>query len=414
MLEVEPSKPFVNFGIIGCGWVARDYVAPAILSASNARLIALCDTNADSMSRIIANSVAASNNTSPVSISTHTALEEFLAAPALDAVYIATPNDSHKSLTGAVARAGKHVLCEKPMATNYADASQMVAACERNGVLYATAFDQRFHARHRALRDIIATGKLGTVTHARIHYACWNPPDWKPPTDDGTHVNWRVSPARAGGGAMIDLAPHGLDLLQYLLDDKIVEISCMMQRRVFDYIVDDGASLIGRSSSGALVSINVAYNCPDQYPRRTLEIFGTEAHALAHNTMGQTPGGTLRLTQRDGERSEILIAPEQDVSPFLNQIEAFADAILNRNEFPFTPAGDLHTMKLIDHAQRQGTLALAQTQACYFDDVGACQVADEIAIDEDVQTWFAARGDKPQTHINAVLRKYMQLQKQNL
>ena len=112
--------------------------------------------------------------------------------------------------------------------------------------------------------------------------------------------NWRIDPVRAGGGAFVDLAPHGLDLMQMLLGEPIVDCRVLLQRRVFDYPVDDGAVAIGRTASGVLVTLHVAYNCPNAYPRRTLEVIGTAARAEACDTMGQMPGGTLRITRADG------------------------------------------------------------------------------------------------------------------
>lgn len=335
-----PSQ--LNWGIIGCGWVARDYVAPAIINAPNACLTALCDPDAGAMARIAALAPEVAQQTD---------LDTFLAAPGLDAVYIATPNHLHPQLTEAAARAGKHVYCEKPMATNLDDARAMVEVCAEQGVRYATAFDQRFQARHRKLRDLVSEGALGTMTHARIHYACWTPDNWIPPNQEA-HDNWRVDPQRAGGGAFIDLAPHGLDLLQMLLDESIVEVACLLQRKVFNYPVDDGGALIGRFEGGALLSMNVAYNCPDNFPRRTLELIGTKAMAIAHNTMGQTPGGTLRLVDAEsGAAHEVPVAPEDDVSPFQTGITEFSRCLLEEVPFPFEPQRDLHTMTLLQVAQ---------------------------------------------------------------
>jgi len=337
-------KSSINWGIVGCGWVARDYVAPAILWAPSASLIALCDPNGQAMERI--------QVLEPSALAFET-LSDFLQAPELDAVYIATPNHTHRSITEAAARAGKHVLCEKPMATSLADAQKMVAACARHGVVYATAFDQRFHAAHGLLRDKIREGELGDITHVRIHYACWMPKDWRPSTDDGAHSNWRVDPHQAGGGAVIDLAPHGIDLVQMLLGEELVEIACLLQRRVFDYPVDDGAALIGRFASGALFSHNVAYNCPDAYPRRTLEVIGTRAMARLQNTLGQTPGGTFELIDaRDGSGAAVHLDPALDVSPFQNGVKAFSSALLSGTPFPFSPARDLHTMAILEAATR--------------------------------------------------------------
>ena len=334
-------NPPVHWGIVGCGWVARDYVAPAILSAPTARLVAACDPDPAALRRL------AEGNTG---VARHAELAAFLATPGLEAVYVATPNHLHRPLVEAAARAGKHVLCEKPMATTLADAEAMVAACRAAGVRYATAFDQRFHARHRRLRELVQAGRLGDITVARVHYACWTPGNWSPVAGEA-HDNWRVDPARAGGGAFIDLAPHGLDLTQVLLGEPLVETTCLFQRRVFDYPVDDGAALLGRFRSGALLVMNVAYNCPDHYPRRTLELIGTRAMAVAHNTMGQTPGGSLRLVEAaTGAVEEVAIPPEEDVSPFAAGVESFSRGLRLHEPFLFPPEHDLHTMRLLADA----------------------------------------------------------------
>lgn len=347
-------KHHIRWGLVGCGWVARDYVAPALRSAPSAALVALCDPDARAMQRIAADSP---------DVATFADMDEMLATD-IDAVYVATPNHLHRQLTERAARAGKHVLCEKPMATNFADARAMIEVCARNGVVYATAFDQRFHAAHQQLRELIQGGELGEITLARVHYACWTPPTWKPDSDDGSHDNWRVDPQRAGGGAFIDLAPHGLDLTQMLLNSPLQEVAALMQRRVFDYPVDDGAALIGRFENGALLTLNVAYNCPDNYPRRTLEIWGTRGMARAINTMGQTPGGSLQLIEAaTGTAREIELDKARDVSPFQSGVEAFSRALLRGEAFPFAPARDLHTMKILQLAIENAGGALVEARA---------------------------------------------------
>jgi len=335
------TEQTINWGIVGCGWVARDYVAPGMLNAANTRLVALCDPDDTTMQRIA--------DQAPHAVC-HTDLAAFLATPDLDGVYVATPNHLHRPIVEAAARAGKHVLSEKPMATNVADAERMVQACADAHVQYGTAFDQRWHVRHRRLRELIADGALGTITAVRIHYACWTPDDWRPDTDDGRHDNWRIDPQRAGGGAFIDLAPHGLDLSQWLVGEDLIDVACLFQRRVFNYPVDDGAALIGQFANGALLGHNVAYNCPDAFPRRTLEVIGTKAMAVARNTMGQTPGGTLHLITDDGTTMEVAIVPDDDVSPFQTQVAAFSQCLLDGVPFPFLPARDLHTMRLLEAA----------------------------------------------------------------
>lgn len=324
----------LHWGIAGCGWVARDYVAPAIQASANGRLAALFDP--DPVSRHRAHQL--------FDVPTHDSLDSFLATPGLGAIYVAAPNHAHRALVEAAAAAGLPVLCEKPMATTMRDAEAMVAACARAGVRYATAFDQRFHAAHRALATLIAEGRLGTVTAIRIVYACWLPADW-------AGDNWRIDPRRAGGGALIDLAPHGLDLSAYLLGEPLVDVSAIGQARVHHYKVEDGALLMARSRSGVMVQMHVAYNCPETLPRRRLEVVGTAGQAVATDTMGQTPSGTLELIDAATGVASPVPVPGADRSPFLNQVEAFADAISCNGSFPFSPEADLATMALLLRAQ---------------------------------------------------------------
>ena len=325
----------IRWGIAGCGWVARDYVAPAIAASANGLLAALHDVSAASLSRAAALFPEATPYDNPAT---------FFAA--IDAVYVASPNDSHRPLVEAAAAAGVPVLCEKPMATTLADARAMVAACEQAGVSYATAFDQRFHPAHQHLASLVQGGALGTVTALRIAYCCWVGADFQ-------GDNWRVDPARAGGGALIDLAPHGLDLAAFLLDDRLVDIAAMGQQQVHDYPVEDGAVLIARSVRGVLVQLHVAYNCPEAFPRRRLEVLGTKAQLVATDTMGQTPGGTLDLTDAATGVTTRLPVPLAERSPFLNQVELFAACLHSRRPFPFPPSHDLAIMSLVMQAQRQ-------------------------------------------------------------
>ena len=334
----------LRWGLVGCGWAARDFVAPALVASSNGELVSLLDPDPEALAMF--------RTVAPGGVP-FTDAEAFFSS-GIDAVYVATPNHLHRPLVEAAAAAGKHVLCEKPMALSVEDAEAMVEACSRAGMVYATAFDQRFHARHKKLRELIEDGALGKVCSARIQYSCWLPPGWSPDDYPREHDNWRVDPLRAGSGALFDLAPHGLDLLQYLLGEEVSEVRALGQRRVFDYPVEDGAALLVRFSEGTLAVHQVAYNMPDALPRRTLEVQGTEAAAISLNTMGQTPGGTLEIVSAaDGGRSVVEVSPEEDRSPFLLQVEAFADSLLSGEPFPFPPERDLRTMRVLVDALGQ-------------------------------------------------------------
>ncbi|WP_409332616.1 Gfo/Idh/MocA family protein [Trujillonella humicola] len=325
----------VGWGIAGCGWVARDHALPALLAAPGARVVALHDRDPAALARVPPTGAAATPD-----------LGAFLATPGLDAVYVAVPNAAHRAVVESVAAAGKAVLCEKPLAADVADAEALVAAAGRAGVLLGTAFDQRWHPAHVRLRELLP--ELGTVTAVRVVYCCWLPADWTP--DGRPHDNWRVDPARAGGGAAIDLAPHGLDLAGVLLGEDVVELTATLQSRVHGYGVDDGALLAGRTAGGVLVDLHVAYNTPDVLPRRRLEVVGTRGLAVAVDTMGQAAGGTLTLYRPDP-----VDVPFGGETPFAAQFAAFGAAVAGHAAWPHPAARDLALHRLLVEALRRAS-----------------------------------------------------------
>ena len=298
----------VRFGIVGLGWVARDYMLPALAAAGErVRLTAVVSLRPEDFAGL-APEVARFGD-----------LTELLAADLVDAVYVATPNHLHRAQAVACLRAGVHVLCEKPLALTQDAVGEMRRAALDNDRWLVTAYDQRHHPAHRRMRELLRTGRLGTITQARIDYACWVPADW-------SGDNWRIDPGRAGGGAVIDLAPHGLDLLAWLLDDEITAVHCFLQNAVHGYGVDDGGVLSLSFAGGALATVTVAYNRPETLPRRRLEIMGTGGVLLAENTMGQTAGGALSFVDaRTGRATDVPFPPRE--GPFGHQLLHFLDRL---------------------------------------------------------------------------------------
>ena len=325
----------VRWGIVGCGWVARDHLLPGLRATPTARLVGACDRDVVAAARLA---------TGHDDVLATADLDALLSRPGLDAVYVATPNSAHRPVVAAAAARGVPVLCEKPLAADVADAEAIVAACA--GRLAGTAFDQRFHPAHRRIAEIVAAGELGTVTAVRIVYACWLPPDWSP--DSSPHDNWRVDPARAGGGALVDLAPHGIDLVGALLGDDLEQLHVLLQRRVHAYPVDDGAVLAGRTAGGVVFSGHVAFNTPDALPRRRLEVVGTRAQLVAEDTMGQTAGGRLTLTDATGAAADVPF--DTATSPFAGQLAAFSAAVAGAVPWTWPLERDLRLHVLLHDA----------------------------------------------------------------
>ena len=326
----------VRWGIAGFGWVARDYTVPGI-EAAGGRVVAVADPSPSAQAKAASVGIAAFDDVATM-----------LGQTEVEALYVATPNNLHLPAVRAAAAAGIPVLCEKPMAASLADAQAMAAAIAVSGTLYGTAFDQRYHPAHRAIAEHVVAGAIGSVTAVRIVYACWVDPAWSPTGD----ANWRADPVAAGGGAVIDLALHGLDLAQMLVGEPLDRLHVALQRRVHDYAVDDGGMLTGGFAGGALFQAHVAYNCPEMLPRRRLEIIGSTGSIVAIDTMGQTPGGTATLIDgRSGARAPIAFDAQR--SPFTAQAAAFADAVLGGTH-DFSIERDVALMRLFDAAYREG------------------------------------------------------------
>lgn len=326
-----------RWGIVGYGWVARDHFAPALAQAGH-ELAGVVDLAPEARAAALEQGVPAFDSIAA------------LVPLGVDAVYVATPNHRHRAPVAALADLALPTLCEKPLAATLTDAEAIAAVVD--GKAFGTAFDQRHHPAHQAMRTAIADGTIGRVTALRVVYCCWVGEDFSP----GGSVNWRTDRAAAGGGAVIDLALHGLDLGQMLLGEPLVDLHIALQRRVQPYAVDDGGMLTGRFGSGALLQSHVAYNCPEALPRRRLEVVGDRGKLVATNTMGQDAGGALALLDGDtGERRAIPF--DTELSPFAAQAVAF-ERWLDTRDDTFDVRRDLQLMRLFDCAHAKAHACL--------------------------------------------------------
>ncbi len=172
----------------------------------------------------------------------------------IDAVVICSENVYHKVMTIAAAEAGKHVLCEKPIATTVADARQMIEACARHNVKLQIAFPVRFNATTIGLRDAVRAGRIGEplIIAARNPGMC--------PHD------WFVQPELSGGGAVIDHTVHVVDVLRWMFDTEVTEVYAEVDTRIYDIPTDDTGLLMMRLSNGIPVSLDTSWSRPANNP----------------------------------------------------------------------------------------------------------------------------------------------------
>ena len=217
----------------------------------------------------------------------------------VDAVVVATPNALHRDVAVAAARAGKHVIVDKPMACTVVEADEMIAAAAATGVVLVPFQNARFVAPFAAAREVVAGGRLGEVTGLRAAFGHAGPQAWAP------RATWFFDRTQSGGGCLIDLGVHIVDVIRHVAGDDIVEVAAMLNGSVGDVEVD--AQLLVRLGGGAIGSVHASWSSrpgPDQQ----LTIVGTQG-TLHLDT--RTPPTLLPL---DGARERVAV-PETTGSP---------------------------------------------------------------------------------------------------
>lgn len=243
---------FVNWLVAGVGDIATKRGIPAILSEPRSRLQAVVTSRPE--------------KAAAYGVRAYAELAEALADPAVDALYIATPVALHHPSVMAALAAGKHVLCEKPTALNYAQATEMAAAAAASGLVCAVAYYRRLYPKIIEAKRLIAAGAIGQPVLAEL-----NCHGWFNPTDG--HRAWFVDPALAGGGPLFDIASHRIDLLNFLFG-KPARATGSVSNAVHTYAVEDNATVLVDYPGGVRGIVDVRWH--SRVDRDQCRIIGTE------------------------------------------------------------------------------------------------------------------------------------------
>lgn len=279
----------IRWGVIGCGGIAdRRTIPEGILPARDSKLVAVMSRSEATAERIAKKYGVKRYYTKEGSL-----LED----PEVDAVYIATPNNLHAEQCISAAEHGKHVLCEKPLALTIEECESVVESCRRNGVKLQVGFMMRFHACHQEALRTIKRGLIGRPVMGRAELTCWYPE---------IPGAWRQDPLQGGGGCLMDMGIHCIDLLRAFLGE-VEEVFAFTNRVVFNYPVEDASVVNLHFKDKAFGMVDNFYNIPDDASQNRLEIYGTKGCILADGTIGQDSGGTLRIyTQREEKGYEAM------------------------------------------------------------------------------------------------------------
>ncbi|HKH01179.1 MAG TPA: Gfo/Idh/MocA family oxidoreductase [Bradyrhizobium sp.] len=272
----------IKWGLIGCGDIARRRIAPALLDLPSCELVAVSRANFD-RAESFAREFGARR--------WYKEWQQLIADEEIEAVYIATPVHLHAAQTVAAAEAGKHVLCEKPMAMSVKECERMVAACEENKVRLGVAYYRHFYPAIDRIRTILGTGEIGKPILAQVNaFERFDPEESHP-------RRWLLEKSLSGGGPMFDFGCHRIEILLNLFG-HVMKVRSLVGNVLFDREVEDTASALFQFEGGPQAVLSVTHAATE--PQDTLNIFGSDGsiHVALLNE------GTIKLKTSEGERVE--------------------------------------------------------------------------------------------------------------
>lgn len=281
----------MRWAIIGCGELAEKKIAPAMKKAPDCELYAIMRRDKDK-ARCFGEKFSV-----PMIC---TEIEPILQCSEIDAVYISTPVYLHKEYTIMAAKHGKHIICEKPMAVDYLSCCEMNRAAEDNHCLLQVAYYRRFYPKMRYIKQIIQSGALGRIISLDIKF-------YDGITEkDIQRKPWIVDRTAAGGGALMDVGSHMIDLALYCSGEEIQEVTAVERPMPGHCGVEESIALLMRSAGGKLYSVGASFAGPKETP---LSIYGTEGKL----TVASVDDADFVLYDRLGNKREYHIPHKENM-----------------------------------------------------------------------------------------------------
>ncbi len=297
----------LRWGLIGCGDIARKRVAPALRDTQSSELIAVSRARSD---------LAASFAKEFGAKRWYAEWRDLLNDDEIGAVYIATPVHLHATQAIAAAEAGKHVLCEKPMAMNVAECDRMIDAASSQRVKLGVAYYRHFYPLVQRIKEIIKSGEIGLPALAQIEAFEW----FNPAAGDSR--SWLLKKQLAGGGPMFDFGCHRIEVLLNIFG-PVSEVKALTANTVFEREVEDTATALFRLAGGVCAVLSVTHAAAEA--RDTLNIFGS----LGSIHVSNLNQGKMRVIGKFGERDEAHSPAANLHAPL---VEDFTNAVLENGE----------------------------------------------------------------------------------
>lgn len=320
----------VRVGIIGAGNIAQNAHIPSYLKQSDVELVAVCDLKEER-----AKQVADKYNLKYATAN----INDLVARDDIDAISVCTWNNAHAEAVIAAAKAGKHILCEKPMAMNTDEAKAMMQAVRENNIIFMMGFVNRFRSESKVIREMYDAGKFGEVYYGKATMM----------RRRGTPLGWFTDLSKSGGGPVIDIGVHVIDLTWYLMGKpRPISVSAATYSKIGDYKTkgvdrwvafdtddlvfntEDSANGLIRFENGASMTFDASWAINGQESGTSSQIFGTKG------------GANLDPLTLYGEDQNYLVDTKPKVdseNPFDNEIRHFIDCVIEKKQ-PISTAED--------------------------------------------------------------------------
>jgi predicted dehydrogenase len=313
----------MRWGLIGAGDIVRKRIVPALAESKLCELVAVCRGNAAKAEEF------AREFDIPAWYSDH---REMLSAGDIDAVYIASPVYLHAEHTKDAARAGKHVLCEKPLALDTAECDEMIAACKENGVTLGVAYYRRFYPVVERIRKALRDGEIGKAVFVQVNtFEAFNPGPDHP-------RRWFIEKAKSGGGPMMDFGCHRIEILLDLFG-SVNSVESINANVIFDREVEDTSSALLRFESGPCASLTVTHAAKASLD--SFDIYGTGGTIR----IGSLNSGMISIENAAGNAAESHPPSSNFHSPL---IEDFAESVMNGREPRVTGETGREVARILD------------------------------------------------------------------
>ncbi|MBX3441130.1 MAG: Gfo/Idh/MocA family oxidoreductase [Planctomyces sp.] len=321
----------IRFGILGCGRITARGLIPGIKGSSKAELYALASLRPG---------VAAEWAAEHGATTSYDSYDAVLADPKVDAVYIPATGEQHHALTLAAARAGKHVLCEKPLALNVEQSEDMIRVCGEQGVILQEAFMWRHHPRTKLARKLVEDGELGPLRLIVANFSF-----------DIDRSDWRLNPGQ-GGGAMWDVGCYGVNAARLFAGSEPLDICAAAHW--WPTGVDMTMQIALRFPNDVLANIDCSFEAPY---RCQLELVGEKGRIVLDEAFQPTRPPVLKIQRLSSENLETQTLPESN--QYAEQVNDFCDSIAAGRLLPPAENG-LANMRVLEQALADARARAAQ------------------------------------------------------